>query len=455
MFFLTRPVPRCSLPTVSDSLSSHELVGYAAKMLLKMKYVLVVGFWLSLTTSCFAADTLAVFPCPTKPVTGKDCLARTTPDGQTLNISNNDYYDASIESVCIDQPDSWWKKKIISMSATLTIGTGKPITTSIYQDRARGGGCRLGVNGYLLYSSVPSNGVPVTIQVGVIRSNEKNGLRQILAFATKQQSNPSLTTYVASAVPFVQLALGFANDLYSAFGETSVPEIPMSPIGLHPISNVHPDRFDLRDGYLVLYSGNDNPADGDVYVDRGELRWTKDDSLVRNGAVWVLMKIERHTKRTDYPTRNWYVSWTNLLNDVRSRKQIDSKTYKSRNQDCVTLLTADQDYTFGDKRAYIDAFNSVQDAIIGELDKTSPSYKDIDDAIDQALDDVEPIQQQKGGKVITATNTDKPTVIIAPQTTILNSGTQFLPPPPLAATDKAIVPSKLAEQLQRRLKKPM
>jgi len=111
------------------------------------------------------------------------------------------------------------------MSASVTIGapTTQPVKIPVYKDRDSGSGCRIGLNDFALYTSVPANGNSVSLQVDVLRSHEKDGLKQLLTFATNQESNPALTS--RSIVPYLNMALTFANSAYSAFGEGTTPEI--------------------------------------------------------------------------------------------------------------------------------------------------------------------------------------------------------------------------------------
>jgi hypothetical protein len=395
-------------------------------------------------TSCFVAvaNTVAVFACSSKPTSGTDCLSRDLANGKTLNIGKDDYYDILIKSVCIDQPDSWWHQKLISLTATVTLASSPtPVKMPVYNERATGSGCRIGINDFALYTSVPANGTPVALQVDVLRSNSQNGLKQLLSFATSQESNPAITTYAASAVPFLNLGLSFANSVYSAFGQSNTPEIPMTPTTLTPTSGLQLNSNDLRDSYLVEYSGPANPQDRDFYLDSGgDLRWSKDDTYVR-GAAWVVLRIQKREHRTDYVLRAWYKQWYALLEQVAQGAgggtSVTVAAYQKTTSDCIALLEADGDFTDGDKHRFISDYTTVEASIAAELGKPTPNYVAIDAAIQAALDSVDLIQPVAGHAPVTATNSAHPTAVPAPNTNALAL--------------RAVVPSRLAQELRTRL----
>jgi len=410
-----------------------------------MKVFAVIALGLFTQTS-FAANTLAVWACPAQPVAGQDCLTRTLAGGQTLNIGRDDYYDVLINSVCIDQKDNWWHKKVVSLSASVNPGLAPtPIKMQVYSQRAAGNECRLGVNSFALYTSIPSNGNPVSVQVDVMRSNDQDGLKQLLDFATTQEGNTSLTTYASEAVPYLTMALTFANQVYSAFGQKTTPELPMTPTTLTPRSFVD-NAKDLRDGYLVEYSGPDNPKDGDFYVNSGgELLWSggaNKDQPVRNGAVWVVLRIQRRESRTDYYNRQWYKSWNALLNKVLSNAAglatVTAKDFTDTTSGCIAIINNDNDLTQGDRRKYIKNFTDTSTIIVGELGKPAPNYEAIKAAVTAASEPLEQIRSNgKGTPLVTAASTTKPTVLAFPGLNV--------------EAKTAIVPSKLAIELQKAL----
>jgi hypothetical protein len=277
---------------------------------------------------------------------------------------------------------------------------------------------------------IPNNGQGVTIQSSIYRSDANDGLKKILSLATTTASQPALTNYAAAAVPYVGMAVDFANQAYAAFGQPTTPWLNEAPSRLHPVGPNY-DRFDLREGYLIQYSGNDNPGDGSLYVDSGEVRWVANDTPLRNGSSWILFKIRKIERRTDYTVTNWYRAWDNLLTDCYT-SDIESNSFKNRYQQVITLLKADNDYTSGDRDQYVKDFTTVQNAIVTALGQNPVDRAAIRAAIDASRSPVQPANfVAKFGSP-----KDLPTISGAP--------TSF---------KFAIVPSQLANEVRNKFKR--
>lgn len=420
-----------------------------------MKTVLALALSALMSATTFA-NTVTVFPCPTAPKSDGSCPGPTLQSGQTAAINKDDYYDLTIESTCIDQPDSWWTKKVVMFTVTVAIGNNKAVTIPIYQDRATGAGCHIGVNGFAVMTSIPSNGQSISIQVSVVRSEEKDGLRQILAFATSTAQDSSLSTYTAASLPFTNIAFAMANNALKAFNQPTDPWLTTAATNLHPMSPLRTDRFDLKDGYLVQYSGPDNPLDRDFYVDGGEVRWTN-NTLVRNGATWVLFKIQKFPRRNDFPTKTWYQNWQNLLDNTLAMN-MTADAFKTQYQQVITLLQNDPDFTFGDKRQYVRTFADIETSIVTALNKQPPDYASIGDAIDASkVSTQQAATKGANGQAITAVNGNLPVVtnmipVITNGNLAANHGAQ--PPIQFVTNPKlqtAIDPGKLQSELKARI----
>jgi len=241
-------------------------------------------------------------------------------------------------------------------------------------------------------------------------------------------------TYAASAVPFLSMASSFANQAYNTFGSGKEVWLQATKLALNPMSPLRPSTFDLRDGYFVQYSGPDQVADRGIYVDDShDLRWLN-DTLVRGSATWILYRIQKYPRRTDYPRRTWYSSFETALNDA-SIGVIDGPTLKTRFQQSVVLLQNDADFTLGDKKQYISEFNKALNAVLAELNKPAPDLSGVKDAIKQSTETAIQVHADSDPqKVVTAVSTSTPTVTVK-----LPTGAQI----------RAVVPSKLAEALQK------
>src|SRR5580704_10558383 len=97
-------------------------------------------FYLCLFSSAtvLAQNTMPLFPCSTKP-TANGCPAPAVDP----TVSKDDYYDVFVETVCINQPDSWWKKKLVHVEVTVKVGATNQ-TVPVHAQRT-GGECHIGI----------------------------------------------------------------------------------------------------------------------------------------------------------------------------------------------------------------------------------------------------------------------------------------------------------------------
>ena len=399
-----------------------------------LKRLWAIGFGALVLTAVLPgamANDVTVVPCWMQPVNGV-CPAKQFPNNGTPSIGNNDYYDVSIQSVCIDQPDSWWHQKLLNFTAVVKIGS-TAMNIPVFADHQAGAGCRLAVNGFSLMNSVPSNGSYLQLSASILRSDANDGLKQILSFVSGEQQQSALTTYMTSSLPFVSLASAIAGQAYAAFGNHQEAYLNSTPTSLHP-SGALPDMYDLEDGYLLQYHGPDDPSGPDLYVDSGgDVRWAADNSYLRNGATWVLFKIQKYSTRTDYVTRTWYTDWQDAVTSAAAG-QLNPNDFETRYMKDIVLLQNDADFTEGDKQAYIDAFNKTKDAIISELNQPAPNLTAMRASIAASMEQAMVIHSGPAHPV-TATNTSNPTVVRLEQST----------------APTVISPSKLASELEIRL----
>ena len=372
-----------------------------------MRIVVAVAIVLSLCSAALDANDVVIIPCWTKLKNGT-CPARDVPPGTTLGISNDDYYTLSIESVCVDKPDSWWHNKLVSLNVSYTIANNDPVNVPLFNDRVQGSGCRIPANGSSIITSVPANGQILKLSATIIRSDANDGLKKLLAFATATSQQTQYTTYFAHALPYVSIATGFGQQVYDTFAQHQEKFLNnQTPTMLHPASNVHADKFDLQDGYFVQYSGPDNPLDyTDLYVDSSDLRWSN-DSYLRGGSTWILYKVQKYTRRTDFPIRPWYKDWAKAIGDA-SAGSIDANALKAAFQRDVILLESDDDFTIADKRQYVADFTRKdRDAVLAALG--GHHLESLRKAIAVASEAVVPMKGGKNGT--SAVNANAPTVL--------------------------------------------
>lgn len=340
-----------------------------------MKSVVLVILVMGLASISISGQTL--FPCSTKP-TASGCPA---PTGFNPLVSVDDYYDVYLESVCINQPDSWWRNKLIHIEVTVKTGAVKQ-TIPAYEQRT-GNGCHIGISNFPLITSVPANGNRLTLSSHVYRTDDNDGVKKILAFMTAEQKDTTLNTYAAAAIPYLTAIGDIATKVYGTFAPHSTNYLDFRDTDFVPSSGVA-NRFDLKDEFVVFYSGSDNPKDSDIYLDTTlNLRWVSNETILAGGSTWMVFRIQKRQHRTDYPQRAWYMDWAQLVREVKTRS-VDESAVKKRIASNNILLNADKDYTNGDKDYYSAIFVKTQDAMIAYLKNTNESIADYEAAIQTA-----------------------------------------------------------------------
>jgi hypothetical protein len=358
----------------------------------------------------FAQNTLPLFPCYGGKPTANGCPAvPNAPVDFKAIVTKDDYYDVYVESVCINRPDNWWHKKLVHVEVTVKIGTTVNQTVPVYAERT-GSQCHIGIANYPLLTSIPANNNRLTLASHVYRSKEQDGMQQILGFMVGQQKSTVLNTYAAAAVPYLTAVGDVASQVYKAFASQSENFQDFKDMDLVPAAPV-PTRFDLKDEYIVVYAGNQNLQDSDVYLDTStNLHLVKDDSVVaEDRSTWIVFRVQKRQHRLDYPQRPWYTDWELLVRQVKTR-DADAAAVKKRISTNNTLLNADADYTNGDKDFYSDIFTKTQEEMLKYLANPNATAAEYQKAIDGASVTPEVTGVNSDGKVVTATNGDKPVV---------------------------------------------
>jgi hypothetical protein len=357
-------------------------------------------------------------------------------------MTKDDYYDVYVESVCINQPDNWWKKKLVHVEVTVKVGSINQ-TVPVYAQRT-GNQCHIGIANYPLLTSIPANNNRFSIASHVYRSDDQDGMQQILGFMVGQQKNTVLSTYAAAAVPYLTAIGDIGSQVYKSFAAHSQDFQDFKEMDLVPKGPV-PSRFDLRDGYIVVYAGNKNLQDSDVYLDSSaNLHLVADSSDVADGSTWIVFRIQKRPHRLDYPLRPWYTDWEQLVRQVKTR-DVDSAAVKKRISTDNTLLNADADYTSGDKDFYSDIFLKSQEQMLQYLANPNASAVDYEKAIESASVTPDVTGINSDGKLVTATSGEKP--VVGQPTQLKASGVLDKLDPSLLP--KTIVPRTFLANLQK------
>src|SRR6185437_2967821 len=169
-----------------------------------------------------------------------------------------------LESAVFNTNDSFWEKNDLSLNVDIKIGS-KDIQSQVMADHVEGTAGRLAVNHPILLSYIPSNGEPLSIGVNFVRSDKNDFIPKLLGILTGSQNNSAITQYATAAVPFLQLAGDVGSQIYnliaSNHGEKYVSTGAAST--LSPSSG-NPDRYTLRDCFMLMYSGPEDMGDDAV-----------------------------------------------------------------------------------------------------------------------------------------------------------------------------------------------
>lgn len=299
------------------------------------------------------------------------------PDGNTIR-ANGDYYSVYAEAICINHEESWFKKNLIAVTTKLTVN-GKNIDVSIFSGLARES-CRIATAHSLLISSVPTAAPDLKLGIEIRRFDKKDFMVRVLNFVNGSKDDPLLKSYATAYVPYIALAGQVGNKLYETFGPEAAGSILMSFLNTTLSSNSPAgDRFQLRDTYVVLYSGERSFEEQKLKFDNGEL--TYEGKPVRDGA-WAVFRIERSRIRTDLAGREWHAKFETAIRELAKPKP-NNEVIRKDFDDASVLLDADQDFTDTDKTRILRTYReSLEKA---RVFNTSGSSESVEKAIGGAL----------------------------------------------------------------------
>lgn len=271
---------------------------------------------------------------------------------QNQTVGSDDYYSVYLESVCVARDENFWKKNVVALTASLTIGNAQPVSLPVYSDRAKGTDALLALSHFSLMTYVPSKGQALQIGASMLRFDNQDFIKKALQGVSLAQGSTALTTYAAAAVPYVTLAATVGNQIYNAFGPTNGEVlIKTQPTTLSV--NDTSERFVLRDCYMLQYFGPDDMDDGSLYVHAGDVFWKQqqDKANPLRSGPWFLFRVERFEQRPDKESRPWSVLFDRDCLGEFDKLSPDADKAKKAYSDALVLLENDPDFTAKDKRA--------------------------------------------------------------------------------------------------------
>ena len=115
------------------------------------------------------------------------------------------------------------------------------------------------------------------------------------------------------------------------------------------------DRFQLRDIYVLLYSGNTVLDESKLQYDNGDVKYK--GNALRDGA-WALFRIEKSATRTDLAGREWHARFETAMRELAKtnpNNDVITKNY----EEATVLLYADQDFTDVDKDVIVSGYKKT------------------------------------------------------------------------------------------------
>jgi len=259
--------------------------------------------------------------------------------------ANSDYYSLYIDGVCIDQPETFWKKNVVSFTISLEVN-GKPLTIPVYQERAANTSCRIPVTNYGLLSSIPARGIDLKLGASVLRLDNKDTVKRFLTALTGSTSDPILKTYAASSIPYISLVGTIANQLYGTLGPDPTGTPLISFKGTTVLANSpDADRLRLRDMVILQYFGTETLDESKLSEKTGEVYY--DGQPLRSGA-WITFRIAKSSRRLGYFGREWNNKFNTALQEMRKDKPNTQVVQQAFNDGSV-LLFNDSDFTPDDQ----------------------------------------------------------------------------------------------------------
>jgi hypothetical protein len=278
-------------------------------------------------------------------------------DGKPIK-ANTHYYTVYIDGLCINHNNSWFTQNLIAVTAKLEVN-GKSIDVPIFSGLAQES-CKIATAHYMILNSIPVTSPTVRIGMQIKRFRNRDFMAKVLNLVNGSKDDPLLKTYATSYIPYIALAGSVGGKLYDTFGPDADGSILFDFQGTTlNASSVDGDRFQLRDTYILLYSGSSILDESKLQNDNGDVKYN--GRALRDGA-WVLFRIEKASTRTDLAGREWHNRFETAMRELAKaapNNEIVTKNY----DEATVLLFADPDFTDFDKNDIVKGYKkTISDA---------------------------------------------------------------------------------------------
>lgn len=267
---------------------------------------------------------------------------------------NTHYYTVYVDGLCINHDSSWLSKNLIAVTAKLEVN-GKALDVPVFSGLAKES-CKISAAHSMVLNSIPALTPTVRLGIQIKRFKNQDFMAKVLSLVSSSKDDPMLKTYATSYIPYITLAGSIGNKLYDTFGPSAEGSTLLDFQGTTLNANsASTDRFQLRDIYVLLYSGNTVLDESKLQYDNGDVKY--DGKALRDGA-WALFRIEKSATRTDIAGREWHARFETAMRELAKtapNNDVITKNY----EEATVLLYADQDFTDVDKDVIVSGYKKT------------------------------------------------------------------------------------------------
>lgn len=279
--------------------------------------------------------------------------ATTYSDGLSIR-PNTHYYTVYVDGLCINHDSTWLSKNLIAVTAKLEVN-GKMLDVPVFSGLAKES-CKIAAAHSMVLNSIPALTPTVRLGIQIKRFKNQDFMAKVLSLVSSSKDDPMLKTYATSYIPYITLAGSIGNKLYDTFGPSADGSNLLDFQGTTLNANsASTDRFQLRDVYVLLYSGNSILDESKLQYDNGDVKYN--GNALRDGA-WALFRIEKSATRTDLAGREWHARFETAMRELAKSAPNNDVIIKNY-EEATVLLYADQDFTDVDKDVIVSGYKKT------------------------------------------------------------------------------------------------
>ena len=188
----------------------------------------------------------------------------------------------------------------------------------------------------MVLNSIPTLTPTIRLGIQIKRFKNQDFMAKVLSLVSSSKDDPMLKTYATSYIPYITLAGSIGNKLYDTFGPSAEGPTLLDFQGTTLNANsASTDRFQLRDIYVLLYSGNTVLDESKLQYDNGDVKYK--GNALRDGA-WALFRIEKSATRTDLAGREWHARFETAMRELAKTNPNNDVITKNYEEATVLLI---------------------------------------------------------------------------------------------------------------------